>query len=473
MENVKAIWNRYKMVTQGDSTYYGIYPGGGACALDPPSPVNSQPGWIMVAAGQYDYQKSVGCGMCIEITANGEQTSPETGGPTPMKGTYKAYIVDLCGSCNQAGFDLYISGYGKYKTSFKAVSCPSVPGQEGNIQFRFSGSNTWAIKLQARISKVVTVGMEIEHNNKWVCMEKTGDNYFSINGVGEVQFPKRFRLTSISGEQLLSTVPGIKNDENIPTDIQYSDFNPNSNPENIKCFGQGESAGQCEYLASIMAKMMKKKSTMNLFQGANRGRLFEWGRGPLKKLLSQSTYYGKYPGGGACALDPPSPVNSQPGWIMVAAGQYDYQKSVGCGMCIEITANGEQTSPETGGPTPMKGTYKAYIVDLCGGCNQAGFDLYISGYGKYKTSFKAVSCPSVPGQQGNIQFRFTGSNPWSIKLQARNSKVVTVGMEIEHNNKWVCMEKTGDNYFSINGLGEIKFPKRFRLTSISGEQLVS
>ena len=52
----------------------------------------------------------------------------------------------------------------------------------------------------------------------------------------------------------------------------------------------------------------------------------------------------------------------------------------------------------------------------------AGFDLYINGYGKYKTSFKAVSCPSVPGQQGNIQFRFTGSNPWSIKLQARNSK---------------------------------------------------
>ena len=46
------------------------------------------------------------------------------------------------------------------------------------------------------------MGMEIEHNNKWVCMEKTGDNYFSINGVGEMQLPKRFRLTSISGEQL-------------------------------------------------------------------------------------------------------------------------------------------------------------------------------------------------------------------------------------------------------------------------------
>ena len=56
----------------------------------------------MVAAGKDDYQKSLGCGMCIEITANGEQTSPSTGGPTPMKGTYKAYVGDLCG-CKQGG----------------------------------------------------------------------------------------------------------------------------------------------------------------------------------------------------------------------------------------------------------------------------------------------------------------------------------------------------------------------------------
>ena len=55
---------------------------------------------------------------------------------------------------------------------------------------------------------------------------------------------------------------------------------------------------------------------------------------------------------------------------MAAAGKDDYQKSLGCGMCIEITANGEQTSPSTGGPTPMKGIYKAYVGDLCGGCNQ-------------------------------------------------------------------------------------------------------
>lgn len=70
------------------------------------------------------------------------------------------------------------------------------------------------------------MGMEIEHNNKWVCMKRTDDNYFTINGLGEIKFPKIFRLTSISGEQLVSTVPGIRNNENILTDIQYSGFNP-------------------------------------------------------------------------------------------------------------------------------------------------------------------------------------------------------------------------------------------------------
>ena len=52
----------------------------------------------------------------------------------------------------------------------------------------------------------------------------------------------------------------------------------------------------------------------------------------------------------------------------------------------------------------------------------AGFDLYVIGDGKWKTEFKAVECPTVPGKDGNIQFRFTGSNPWYIKLQTRNSK---------------------------------------------------
>lgn len=56
--------------------------------------------------------------------------------------------------------------------------------------------------------------------------------------------------------------------------------------------------------------------------------------------------------------------------MLVAAGKGDFQESLGCGMCIEIKANGEQATAASGGPTPMKGTYKATIWDLCGGCKQ-------------------------------------------------------------------------------------------------------
>ena len=62
----------------------------------------------MVAAGEDDYQKSLGCGMCIEITANGEQTDSSTGGPTPMKGIYKAYVGDWCGACKQGGLTVVV-----------------------------------------------------------------------------------------------------------------------------------------------------------------------------------------------------------------------------------------------------------------------------------------------------------------------------------------------------------------------------
>lgn len=51
-----------------------------------------------------------------------------------------------------------------------------------------------------------------------------------------------------------------------------------------------------------------------------------------------------------------------------------------------------------------------------------GFDLFITGHGKWKTSFKAIECASISGQDGNIKFRFDGSNNWYLKLQVRNSK---------------------------------------------------
>ena len=51
----------------------------------------------------------MGCGMCIEITGDGTPLESSTVG-TPFKGTLKAVIVDICGSCKQGNiFTLHFS----------------------------------------------------------------------------------------------------------------------------------------------------------------------------------------------------------------------------------------------------------------------------------------------------------------------------------------------------------------------------
>ena len=54
--------------------------------------------------------------------------------------------------------------------------------------------------------------------------------------------------------------------------------------------------------------------------------------------------------------------------------------------------------------------------------NTGGYDLYIPGDGRWEIETKAIDCPTVPGQDGNIMFRFVENNLWSFKLQARNIK---------------------------------------------------
>ena len=83
----------------------------------------------------------------------------------------------------------------------------------------------------------------------------------------------------------------------------------------------------------------------------------------------KATYYGEYPGGGACSLDPLSPMSSQSGWIRVAAGPDDFQNSLGCGMCVQITGSGKGS-----GSDPVTGVTKAIVHDSCGGCGKGDYN---------------------------------------------------------------------------------------------------
>ena len=89
--------------------------------------------------------------------------------------------------------------------------------------------------------------------------------------------------------------------------------------------------------------------------------------------LKKSSYYGYYQGGSACTLDPLTSDYSHKGWIKVAAGDSEFQKSLGCGMCVEIKGQGilaELAEKGTIPKTPIIGPVYAFVIDRCGNCKQ-------------------------------------------------------------------------------------------------------
>ncbi|XP_048586289.1 uncharacterized protein LOC5509740 [Nematostella vectensis] len=234
LPHAQAVYSRYKKTSKGEATYYGEYPGGGACSLDPLSPLASQPGWIRVAAGYEDFQGSLGCGMCLEIKGSGKGS-----GSDPVTGTLKGVVHDLCGGCKQGDLDLFVPGDGRWDITFTAIDCPTVPGNDGNLMLRFTGSDPWYIKLQARNTRVPVAGIEVVKNNNISCLLRVGDNYFVGKSQGVFDFPMKVRLTAVTGEQKEVTIPSLKNDENVITDVQFTGHNTGDGPDNIKCMGQG------------------------------------------------------------------------------------------------------------------------------------------------------------------------------------------------------------------------------------------
>ena len=90
-------------------------------------------------------------------------------------------------------------------------------------------------------------------------------------------------------------------------------------------------------------------------------------------VTKQSSYYGYYKGGGACSLDPLTSDYSHKGWIKVAASDGEFQKSLGCGMCVEITGQGilaDLTEKGRIPKTPILGPIYAFVIDRCGNCKQ-------------------------------------------------------------------------------------------------------
>ena len=66
--------------------------------------------------------------------------------------------------------------------------------------------------------------MEILKNGKYSCLKRTSDNYFIGDGLGQVSFPMKVRVTAVTGEQREAELPSMLNDNNIPSNVQFSGF---------------------------------------------------------------------------------------------------------------------------------------------------------------------------------------------------------------------------------------------------------
>lgn len=83
----------------------------------------------------------------------------------------------------------------------------------------------WIFGTFLPIHRVPTAGIEVLVRGKYHCLTRVNDNFFVGMGLGRLSVPLRVRLTAITGEQLHTTVPAIKNDVTFASEVQYQGIN--------------------------------------------------------------------------------------------------------------------------------------------------------------------------------------------------------------------------------------------------------
>lgn len=170
----------------------------------------------------------------------------------------------------------------------------------------------------------------------------------------------------------------------------------------------------------------------------------------------EGTYYGDVsPGDGNCAIEDPIP-SMYAGMIPMAVSLYDmYENSAVCGACIEGYGTGSGA-----GADPIKGAFKGFVSDSCGGCAKGDLDFAMVGDGRWDIEWKFVECPSG----GDPSFIFEGSNDWYWKIQPRETKSPVMQL-------WVGGEQaemTQDNFFTAT-TGPFFGEQTVKTTTLTGE----
>jgi len=181
---------------------------------------------------------------------------------------------------------------------------------------------------------------------------------------------------------------------------------------------------------------------------------------------ADATYYAQTTiNTGACTLDKPTWPNL---WATVAIANPSWYGSASCGMCLQFTGDGTGSGAD---PVPTSPTL-VYVTDLCPGCPGANLDLSFVAQrdGQWGIHWIAVPCPVV----GSVTFVFQGSNPYYIKLQARNTMYPVQSLRFRSGTVWYTSTRVGDNFFERNGItSALTFPIDVEVTSIFGEVITT
>lgn len=73
-----------------------------------------------------------------------------------------------------------------------------------------------------------TAGIEVFAKNKYHCLTRVSDNFFVGARLGKFSFPLRVRLTSITGEQVVTAIRELKNGVSLQSGVQFKGFRSGS-----------------------------------------------------------------------------------------------------------------------------------------------------------------------------------------------------------------------------------------------------
>lgn len=192
--------NLFQVRQNGDGTYYGTHNGNGnACSIYPRPSFFSRA--TPVAINNPQWQGSATCGMCLQITGNGQGA-----GANPVRGTFLAVVDDRCPECKTGSIDIAKNGDGRWKINWKAVDCPV----EGGLQYIFQGSNKYYLKMQVMNHRIPIKAVQFGKNGKWYNGKRTTDNFWTASGYPfPASFPLKVRVQGINDQWLEDVVPRL------------------------------------------------------------------------------------------------------------------------------------------------------------------------------------------------------------------------------------------------------------------------